>query len=66
MQIFFYKILACINAPNKRSLRTAEKAGLKYEATLKEQVYVEGEYVDEVKLAIFKKDWLNSKKELIK
>ena len=65
-ELNFHKIHACINAPNKRSLRTAEKVGLKFEATLKEQVYIEGEYVDEVKLAIFKKDWLNSKKNLIK
>ncbi|MFW9877960.1 MAG: GNAT family N-acetyltransferase [Candidatus Thorarchaeota archaeon] len=60
-ELNFHKIYAGIYTPNKRSLRTAEKIGLKFEATLKEQVYVDGQFFDEVKLAIFKKDWLISK-----
>jgi RimJ/RimL family protein N-acetyltransferase len=60
-ELNFHKIYAGIYSPNKRSLRTAEKIGLKYEATLKEQIYVDGEYVDEVKFAVFKEEWLNSK-----
>lgn len=60
-ELNFHKIYVGIYSPNKRSLRTAEKIGFKYEATLREQIYIEGEYVDEIKLAIFKKDWLSSK-----
>jgi len=61
-ELNFHKIYVGIYSPNKRSLRTAEKIGFKYEATLREQIYVDGEYVDEIKFAIFKEDWLNSKK----
>lgn len=61
-ELNFHKIYAGIYSPNKRSLRAAEKIGLKYEATLKEQIYIDGEYVDEVKFAIFKEDWLKTKK----
>ncbi|MFX1309674.1 MAG: GNAT family N-acetyltransferase [Promethearchaeota archaeon] len=62
-ELNFHKIYAGIYTPNKRSLRTAEKIGFQYEATLKEEIYVDGEYVDIVKFAIFKRDWLNSKKK---
>ncbi|UCC20851.1 MAG: GNAT family N-acetyltransferase [Promethearchaeota archaeon] len=61
-ELNLHKIFAGIFTPNKRSLRTAEKIGLKYEARLKEQIYVDGEFVDEMKFAIFKKDWVNSKR----
>ena len=60
-ELNLHKIYAGIYTPNKRSLRTAEKIGLKYEATLKEQIYVDGEFVDVVKFAIFKQDWKKSK-----
>ncbi len=60
-ELNFHKIYAGIYSPNKRSLRTAEKIGFKYEATLREQIFVNGEYVDVIKFAIFKEEWLNSK-----
>jgi RimJ/RimL family protein N-acetyltransferase len=62
-ELNFHKIYAGIYSPNKRSLRTAEKIGLQYEATLKEEIYVDGEYVNVEKFAIFKKNWLKSKKK---
>jgi len=61
-ELNFHKIYAKIYSPNKRSLRTAEKIGFKYEGTLKEQIYVDGEFVDDLRFAIFKRNWLNSKK----
>ncbi len=60
-ELNLHKIYVGIYSPNKRSLRAAEKIGFKYEATLREQIYIEGEYVDELQFAIFKKDWLSSK-----
>ena len=60
-ELNLHKIYVGIYSPNKRSLRAAEKVGFKYEATLREQIYNKGEYVDEIIFAIFKKDWLSSK-----
>ena len=60
-ELNLHKIYVGIYSPNKRSLRAAEKVGFKYEATLREQIYIKGEYVNEIKFAIFKKDWLSSK-----
>lgn len=61
-ELNFHKIYAGIFSPNKRSLRTTEKIGFKYEATLREQIYVDGEYVDELKFAIFRNEWFSFKK----
>ncbi len=61
-ELNFHKIYAGIFDPNNRSLRAAEKLGFKKEAVLKEQTYVDGEYVDEHKFALFKKDWREKNK----
>lgn len=61
-ELNFYKIYSRIFSPNKQSLRAAEKIGFKHEGTLKEHIYIDGEFVDESRFAIFKKNWLNSKK----
>ncbi|MBY8992633.1 MAG: GNAT family N-acetyltransferase [Candidatus Lokiarchaeota archaeon] len=61
-ELNFHKIYAGIFNPNSRSLRAAEKLGFHKEGILKEQMYVDGEYVDEHKFALFKKDWIEQKK----
>lgn len=61
-ELNFHKIYAGIFDPNSRSLRAAEKLGFKKEAVLKDQMYVDGDYVDEHKFALFKKDWSEQKK----
>lgn len=58
-ELNFHKIFTSVFAPNKRSLNVAKKIGFIHECTLKEEIYVNGEYVDREKFALFKKDWLN-------
>ncbi|MFX1379482.1 MAG: GNAT family N-acetyltransferase [Promethearchaeota archaeon] len=60
------KVYSRIFSPNKQSLRAAEKIGFKYEATLKEHAYIEGKFVNELRFALFKKEWLNQKEILSK
>jgi len=62
-ELNFHKIYAGIYTPNKRSLRAAEKLGFEKEAILKEEMYVDGEYHDIHKFALFKRDWVQLKKE---
>jgi len=59
-ELNFHKIYAGIFTPNKRSLRAAEKLGFKKEAIIKETMYVDGQYHDEHKFALFKRDWFKS------
>ena len=59
-ELNFHKIYAGVFTPNKRSLRAAEKLGFEKEAILKEEMYVDGEYHDVHKFALFKRDWIKS------
>ncbi|MBI4893132.1 MAG: GNAT family N-acetyltransferase [Acidobacteria bacterium] len=52
------KICSPVFANNARSLRYSQKCGYREEARLKDQHYVDGQYVDEIRLAVFKEDWL--------
>lgn len=60
-ELNFHKIYAGIYTPNKRSLRAAEKLGFQKEAVLKEEQYVDGQYHDIHKFALFKRDWIKLK-----
>jgi RimJ/RimL family protein N-acetyltransferase len=53
---------AGIFTPNKRSLRVAERLGFGKEAVLKEDLYVDGTYVDTHIFALLKKDWMEKNK----
>jgi len=57
-ELNLHKIYAGVFTPNKRSLRAAEKLGFEKEAVLKEEMYVDGEYHDVHKFALFKRDWM--------
>ena len=57
MELNFHKIYSGVYSPNKRSLRAAEKLGFTEEAIIKDEIYVDGNYVDTHKFALFKKDW---------
>ena len=64
-ELNFHKIYAGVYNPNKRSLRAAEKLGFKEELILKEELYVDGSYVDTHQFSLFKRDWIEmSKKSL--
>ena len=61
-ELNLHKIYSSVYAPNKRSLRVAEKLGFKEEGILKEEIYVGGEFVDLHKFALFKKQWMAENK----
>lgn len=52
------KVCSRAFAFNAASRRFSEKCGYKYEGLLKEHAFKNGEYVDEVLLAVFREDWL--------
>lgn len=62
-ELNFHKIFAGVYSPNERSLRAAEKLGFQKEATLKEEMYVDGKFVDSHRFALFKRDWLKEIKD---
>ena len=45
---------------NKRTIRSYEKVGFKVEGVLKENIYREGQYHDELIMSIFKEEWKNT------
>lgn len=52
------KICSSVLAFNKRSKRYSEKCGYTVEGILKRQCFVNGRYVDEVLMAVFKSDFM--------
>jgi RimJ/RimL family protein N-acetyltransferase len=60
-ELNLHKIYSRVFTPNTRSLRAAEKLGFTEEAVLKEEIYVDGKYVDVHKFALLKKDWMERK-----
>ena len=50
-------------SPNKASLRCAEKAGFSHEATLKKEMYIDGQYYSSIFYTLYNDDWLNNNKE---
>jgi len=56
-ELNLHKIIAGAYTPNKRSLRAAEKLGFEKECVLKEEMYVDGQYHDAHRFALFKRDW---------
>ena len=61
-ELNLHKIYAGVFNPNKRSLRAAEKLGFKQESLLKEDMYVDGVYVDTYQFGLFKRDWMEQNK----
>ena len=56
-ELNLHKIYSGVFTPNKRSLRAAEKLGFEKETILKEEMYVDGQYHDVHRFALFKRDW---------
>lgn len=57
------KLYAIIFSPNIGSIRCAEKNGLSMEATLKDDVFIDGEYKDTFMYSISKNQWKNNKEK---
>lgn len=51
------KITASALRPNKGACRMIEKIGMELELVLKNQVYFDGVYVDELNFCIFREEW---------
>ncbi|MHA1669944.1 MAG: GNAT family N-acetyltransferase [Promethearchaeota archaeon] len=62
-ELNLHKVHTSVYSPNERSLKAAAKIGLVEEAVLREEIYIDGVHVDNHKFAVFKKDWLNLKKD---
>lgn len=58
-ELNFHKICAGVYNPNQRSLRAAEKLGFKEEVVGRDELFVDGEYVDMHQFAIFKNEWMD-------
>jgi RimJ/RimL family protein N-acetyltransferase len=65
-ELNLHKINARVYNPNKRSLRAAEKLGFKNVGILKNNLYIDGEYVDEHWFSIFQKDWKEQNRNISK
>jgi len=61
MELNLHKIYAGVLSKNVGSWTCAEKVGFIQEATLKEEAYVDGEYLDVKKFYLLKNEWLNRK-----
>ena len=59
-ELNLHKIYASVHSLNARSLRATEKLGFQKEGIIKEEEYVDGQYLDEYKFALFKRDWIKS------
>ncbi|MBD3196333.1 MAG: GNAT family N-acetyltransferase [Candidatus Lokiarchaeota archaeon] len=61
-ELNLHKIFAGVLSKNVGSWTCAEKVGFIQEATLKDEVYVDGEYIDVKKYYILKENWLHKNK----
>ena len=51
-------------SPNTASLRCAEKAGFSHEATLKKEMYIDGQFYNSVFYTLYSDNWLISNRNL--
>jgi len=62
-ELNLHKIYAGIYAPNKPSSHIAEKHGFILEATLKDEIYIDGEYINSFRYYMLKEDWSKRNKQ---
>ena len=65
-ELNLYKTTAMIYSPNIGSWKVCEKLGMEREATLKNNGFIDGEYVNDFCYCIFQNDWFNKEKEMDK
>jgi RimJ/RimL family protein N-acetyltransferase len=56
-ELNFHKIYAQIFTPNTASWKCAEKCGFRYEGTLKDEAFVDGEYLSSKNYGLLKREW---------
>lgn len=57
-QLNLRKVCSTVHAFNGRSIRYGEKCGYVEEGRLKDHNFINGKYVDEVRMAVFRDNWL--------
>ncbi|MFX1379484.1 MAG: GNAT family N-acetyltransferase [Promethearchaeota archaeon] len=61
-ELNLFKLQACAAIENIGSWTVAEKLGFLFEGIGKNDMYVDGKYLDEKRYCLFREDWLNSRK----
>ncbi|MFW9971179.1 MAG: GNAT family N-acetyltransferase [Candidatus Odinarchaeota archaeon] len=61
-ELNLYKLQACAAIENVGSWSVAEKLGFVYEGLGKQDMYVEGKYLDEKRYCLLREDWLKSRR----
>ncbi|MHA2401259.1 MAG: GNAT family N-acetyltransferase [Promethearchaeota archaeon] len=56
-ELNLHKITAGAFSPNKASIRVLEKAGFLFELTRKNEIYIDGQFVDSQEFSILKQEW---------
>jgi ribosomal-protein-alanine N-acetyltransferase len=62
-ELNMYKIRTMIYSPNIGSWKVCERLGMEREATLKNNAFIDGEYINDYCYCIFQDDWINKYKE---
>ncbi len=57
-ELGLYKVMTGIFQPNKRSQGAAKKAGFTLRGVLKEQIFVDGKYIDSFIYEMMRDDWI--------
>ena len=65
-ELNMYKIKTTIYSPNTGSWRVCEKLGMEREATLKNNGFIDGEYINDYCYCIFQNEWISTYKEVKK
>lgn len=60
-ELNLHKISVDVVVLNLSSIRCLEKNGFKLEGTLKEEMYIDGEFFDILKFGILQEEWMESK-----
>ena len=62
-ELNLYKTTTTVYSPNIGSWKVCEKLGMEREATLKNNGFIDGEYVNDYCYCIFQNDWINKYKK---
>ena len=64
-ELNLHKLKYVAFSSNMASLRCAEKAGFSLEATLKKEIYIDGQYYNSIFYTLFSDDWVDSNRNLL-
>ncbi|MFX1497952.1 MAG: GNAT family N-acetyltransferase [Promethearchaeota archaeon] len=61
LELNLHKIYSNILVPNKSSLKVAERVGFIQEVVLREEIYLDDNFIDNIFITIFKDEWLQKR-----